>query len=676
MSELKDWSTTAASNNSAPPNGWPENMNYSAVNDTGREVMAVVARYDRDTRGDLTAGGTANALTLTPAGTYTAYFAGMQFGFTAAITNTGAATLNVSALGAKSIVTADGSALSSGQLIAGRVYKCVYDGTQFQLLAPVKVQTLALDGTTAVDLINSTAVLRVAPGTGQHLEMDGNGIQSKSNDTTASNLVLNRLGGSVVLYEGGAKAVETEAGGVGVYDDSGSAPILRLRDDLGALRASIGYTAANANLIVDSEVASGAVILRVNNGTQENVLNGAPGGSVQLYYAGAATLATTTSGIRVKSPTTDNQARILLINQSDSAQRGLIGYNTGNVLTVRNDMPGAGTRLDALDAVGTTYNDMFIGDPDGAVTLYYAGGIRFQTTSTGVSVSNGSASALLTIKAATTGEGVTEGGQINMEGAGTDTYVALDNYFGDLRLLVNNGSEKAVQCISNGAVELFHNNTKKFETTSNGALVSGTLLDINTASAASAILQARNTTMGMNFTISTTDVRFHQTNAAGTVEDIWMRVVRNAEVDLRYNNTSALRTQGSGASGSASGAEVTDPGGVFRDVGFNVLPINAQTGTAYTVAQSDCGKLITMNNAAANTVTLPNNAAIPAGATVNISQEGAGATSVATAAGVTMKFGPDGTSGVAKTVTLNFRYSNVVAIKESDTVWRVDGGAA
>ena len=47
--EIYDWSTTAANNNSAPPDGFPENMNYSEVNDAARELM--VKQYLRETDG-------------------------------------------------------------------------------------------------------------------------------------------------------------------------------------------------------------------------------------------------------------------------------------------------------------------------------------------------------------------------------------------------------------------------------------------------------------------------------------------------------------------------------------------------------------------------------------------------------------------------------------------------
>lgn len=45
MSKLKLWNTTASNNNSAPPNGAPEGMPASAVNDVIRKNMASVAEW-------------------------------------------------------------------------------------------------------------------------------------------------------------------------------------------------------------------------------------------------------------------------------------------------------------------------------------------------------------------------------------------------------------------------------------------------------------------------------------------------------------------------------------------------------------------------------------------------------------------------------------------------------
>lgn len=134
MSDVNTWSTTAANNNSAPPNGWPENMNYSDVNNAARENMAAIARWYLDTNGTLTTTGSANAYILTPNRTITAYAAGLDFVVKASFANTGAATINVSALGAKDIKNLDGAALASGDIAANRYYRLIYQGTYFLLL--------------------------------------------------------------------------------------------------------------------------------------------------------------------------------------------------------------------------------------------------------------------------------------------------------------------------------------------------------------------------------------------------------------------------------------------------------------------------------------------------------------------------------------------------------------
>ena len=68
------------------------------------------------------------------------------------------------------------------------------------------------------------------------------------------------------------------------------------------------------------------------------------------------------------------------------------------------------------------------------------------------------------------------------------------------------------------------------------------------------------------------------------------------------------------------------------------LTLNAQTGTTYTLVLTDNGRLVTLNNAASITVTVPLNSttAFPTGAIVNLQQIGAGQVTVAGASGVTL----------------------------------------
>ncbi len=74
----------------------------------------------------------AYAIAMTP--TLTAYAAGESFNFKANTANTGAATLNIDGIGAKSIVNADGSALSDNTIVGGQIVHVVYDGTNFQII--------------------------------------------------------------------------------------------------------------------------------------------------------------------------------------------------------------------------------------------------------------------------------------------------------------------------------------------------------------------------------------------------------------------------------------------------------------------------------------------------------------------------------------------------------------
>ncbi len=84
-----------------------------------------------------------DTLTATPSPVIPAYVLGQRFSFKIANTNTGAVTLNISALGAKAIVKAAGAALAAGDLAAGDMAEVIYDGTRFQLVA-VSVAPVAL----------------------------------------------------------------------------------------------------------------------------------------------------------------------------------------------------------------------------------------------------------------------------------------------------------------------------------------------------------------------------------------------------------------------------------------------------------------------------------------------------------------------------------------------------
>lgn len=84
--------------------------------------------------GAITTAGSANAYTLTTGLSLAAYVAGQSFDIKASFSNSGAATIDVDAIGAKSITKNGTTALVTGDIVSGNIYRISYDGTQFQLV--------------------------------------------------------------------------------------------------------------------------------------------------------------------------------------------------------------------------------------------------------------------------------------------------------------------------------------------------------------------------------------------------------------------------------------------------------------------------------------------------------------------------------------------------------------
>lgn len=96
------------------------------------------------------------------------------------------------------------------------------------------------------------------------------------------------------------------------------------------------------------------------------------------------------------------------------------------------------------------------------------------------------------------------------------------------------------------------------------------------------------------------------------------------------------------------------------------ISLNAQTGTTYTLALTDNGKLVTLTNAAAITLTVPLNSSVafPIGAQVAIQQSGAGEVTVAAAGGVTLN---------ATGTKTRVQWSGAVLVKTATDTWTMLG---
>jgi hypothetical protein len=116
----------------------------------------------------------------------------------------------------------------------------------------------------------------------------------------------------------------------------------------------------------------------------------------------------------------------------------------------------------------------------------------------------------------------------------------------------------------------------------------------------------------------------------------------------------------------AAGADGADGADGAAGARSTAQAINAQTGTTYTLVAADAGKLVTLSNAAAITLTVPQDSAatLAIGTTVDLMQLGVGELTVVAGTGATLRLG-------GETATARAQYSRVMLQKISANTWVV-----
>ena len=202
----KDGGNTATAN---IPMGGFTHTNIAAA--TARTMPARFSQV-QDNAGQYvaTVGGTGDAITLTPSPSITAYAAGQRFSFIAGDDNTGPATVNDAAVGAKSIKRNDGSAtaLSASDIVSGSIVDIEYDGTNFLLLSG---DTIALKSANNLSDLASASTARTNLGLGTIATQDADDVAI--------------TGGAI----SGITDLTVADGGTGASDSSGARTNLGLR---------------------------------------------------------------------------------------------------------------------------------------------------------------------------------------------------------------------------------------------------------------------------------------------------------------------------------------------------------------------------------------------------------------------------------------------------------------
>ncbi len=131
--------------------------------------------------------------------------------------------------------------------------------------------------------------------------------------------------------------------------------------------------------------------------------------------------------------------------------------------------------------------------------------------------------------------------------------------------------------------------------------------------------------------------------------EVFGQAVDTALADLKGGTTGQVLSKATG----------TDMDFTWIEQDDTTISFNAQTGTTYTLVAADLGKLVTLSNASAITLTVPPSV-FATGNIINIQQIGAGQVTLAQGAGVTITSTGSGTLGNAPKLRTRFSAGSII----------------
>jgi hypothetical protein len=233
----------------------------------------------------------------------------------------------------------------------------------------------------------------------------------------------------------------------------------------------------------------GTHLVARNGGDTGNYFQAIDGAQIELFYNGSKKFETTSGGINVTGTITfdgGTTSADLNFGDNDKAQFGAsqdlqVFHDGSNSYIIDNGTGNLIIRGVNLDFQSTSGEDYINCTNNGGVTLRYDTAGKLSTTSGGVTVTG-------TVTADGLSLGDNEkaqfgaGNDLQIYHNGSNSYIA-DEGTGNLLIRANNleiqniAGENYITATSNAAVNIYYDNSKKFETTSAGVTVTGTLTE-------------------------------------------------------------------------------------------------------------------------------------------------------------------------------------------------------
>ena len=419
MSKISTWSTTAASNNSTAPDGWPEGMPPSGVNNSAREMMAqirdvwndkdwfIIGDQDGSTTFTYSSG---TAVTVSATNVTTVYHAnrrvkvigsntGTLYGFIASSSFSTNTTINFT--------------FDSGSISASDAAVDVYVGSSYDNIATSNIPPTAVSAKTTITSIDSTndymliwdatdSALKKATvaNTVTHQDLDFEG-DSGSSSVDLDSQSLDIAGGSGITTTASGQTLtvagddaSTSAKGVASFSSdnfAASSGAITIKDG-GVVNAELGDMAANTVKVrnansggVPSDLALATTELMIGDGT--GFTAAALSGDVTMTNAGVVSIGSDkVTYEKMQDTSTDNRLlgaatagtigevqvasamvadnAVTLAKLEDGTQGDILYYGASGAPT----RLGAGTSGDVLTTAGAAANPAWATPTSGDIT--------------------------------------------------------------------------------------------------------------------------------------------------------------------------------------------------------------------------------------------------------------------------------------------------------------------